>query len=798
MIIELLIKFFAKEKKKVTAKKINSDFIPYVCNYSPDTILTKNGELLQTIRITGFGSASSISSQIISLREAIREAILDNAKDEKFAFWFHTIRRKKKVSLEGEFNDFFSNSLNQFWIEENNLQNQYVNEFYITIIIEGLDTSISNFDSFVRSFSYIATNSLHKNYLENAHKKLQAVSNKILQDVKKYGAKLLGIREWDGILYSEHLRFFGKIVNLYEERYPLVANDISLELATHKIAVGSNELEVVGYNNKNFAAMLSIKEYHEITDDSLDTILQLPFEFIISQSFDFTHSKKEMESYEYQDYLLKVSGDEDFRSGSGIKDFIESGKNPKTDYGKLQTTLMLISDNKETLEKEVVLATEKIHHLGFIIVREDVFLAHCFFSQLPGNFKLLKRQKPINTRLIAGFAALNNFIAGEIAGNHWGPAATTLTTILDTQYFFNFHNKDLGHTLVVGPELSGKTTLVNFLLTQSRRFNNKIFYFTSDKSSKCFAESLSGRHFTITDDTKNSEYLEMNPFLLETTEQNLTFLVSFIKELTMFIKGDVPQSEINSIYGNISKALESRSSSVCDISNYFEDAENIKAKLNVWSGGKLSNIFSARDHDLSDEINIFNLEEIIEQKPIIIPVVSYLMHKIKLKLDGKPSIIIFDAIEEILDNFVFEETMKGFMQEMREKNCIILFVAKDPNLLAKTNIINDIKRGIACEIFLPFSEIDETAKSTFDLSDDEVEIIKILSNDERNIFIKHDENSIISRFDLSNLKEILSILSSDEKTIAIMGEVISHDSNEGIKPSPSIWIPEMIDVLEEA
>ena len=31
-------------------------------------------------------------------------------------------------------------------------------------------------------------------------------------------------------------------------------------------------------NNKNFAAMLSIKEYHEVSTDALERILQLPFD----------------------------------------------------------------------------------------------------------------------------------------------------------------------------------------------------------------------------------------------------------------------------------------------------------------------------------------------------------------------------------------------------------------------------------------------------------------------------------------------------------------------------------------
>ena len=343
---------------KIEAKKQDSGFIPYVCHYNPNTILTKNGELLQVIRITGFKN-DSIISEMIALRDAVRDSIASNVKDNKVAFWFHTIRRRKNIVPRGEFHDFFSSEVNKKWNENYKWNDQYVNELYITIIVEGLDTSIVNFNAFLRSFSYFTTRSLHKKYLEESYKKLSKIVTSILVDIEEYGAKLLGIKEWDGILYSEPMRFFGKIINLYEDRYPLAVNDISEDLVSHKIAFGNRELEVIGYNHKNFAAMLSLKEYQETPLSSLDKILQSPFEFIISQSFDFTFSKKEFEAYEYQNHILEVSGDEDFRHVSGAANFIESNTGSPNDYGKLQTTIMFINKTLDGLEKDIKDASEK-------------------------------------------------------------------------------------------------------------------------------------------------------------------------------------------------------------------------------------------------------------------------------------------------------------------------------------------------------------------------------------------------------------------------------------------------------
>jgi len=108
MLIETILKkVTSKSDKKLKAKIPDEDFLPYVCHYDPSTILTKNGELLQIIRITGFGGESD-SFDLISLRDTLRDSISENIKESKYALWFHTIRRKKNIVPKGEYSDFLS------------------------------------------------------------------------------------------------------------------------------------------------------------------------------------------------------------------------------------------------------------------------------------------------------------------------------------------------------------------------------------------------------------------------------------------------------------------------------------------------------------------------------------------------------------------------------------------------------------------------------------------------------------------------------------------------------------------
>ena len=801
MLLETILKKIkAPEITKLSAKKPDEDFIPYVCHYDPSTILTKNGELLQTIRITGF-SGESIAEELISLRDTLRDSIFDHVKENKFAFWFHTIRRRKNIVPKGEYPDFFSNKIHEDWVKKNKWDDQFVNELYVTIIIEGLDTSIANSKAFSRSFSYGATHNLHRKYLAESYKKLSAVSLKILADIEGYGGKLLTISEFDGVLHSEPMRFFGKIINLYEDRFPLSANDISTDLASHKIAFGARELEVVGKYNKNFAAMLSIKEYHEVETQLLDKILQLPFEFIITQSFDFSFDKKDLEDYVYQDRILKISGDEDLRQVSGLASLMEGNANSETDFGKLQTTIMIINRNQKALDEDITSLIEKFSSLGFVLVREDVFSEHCFWGQLPGNFSFLRRQKVINTLRIGGFAALRNFPSGSMAGNHWGSAVTTLKTVLDTPYFFNFHDKDLGHSLILGPQGSGKTTLINFLLTEARKFNNKIFYFDFNQASRPFIKALSGSYHCATKEINNAEFLQMNPFSLPKTAENSAFLSEWIKQLMVFLKGEIAEEEMNLIPQVVEQVFATESPSFIAAFDAFKNSStnNIYEKLKIWGNGKLAYIFGSQaEIDWTNSIQAFDLTEVSAQKPVLIPIVTYLLQRIENCLDGSAATIVLDDAWELLSNTVIAPQLDEFLKRMRQKNCNVIFVAKSHDEIADSAINKIIKDNITLEIFLPNKSPQEYYKTAFELSEEEFEMVKMMENSDHQFLLKYRSDSIIIALDLEEL-DVLKVLAADSMTNAATEEVIAAAAAKNAENKIIVkeWIPDLVEVLVE-
>ena len=73
----------------------------------------------------------------------------------------------------------------------------------------------------------------------------------------------------------------------------------------------------------------------------------------------------------------------------------------------------------------------------------------------------------------SGLSSMHNFATGRASGVHWGMPISILETTSQTPYWFNFHQRDIGHFLVTGPTGSGKTVVLTFLLAQAFRISSR-------------------------------------------------------------------------------------------------------------------------------------------------------------------------------------------------------------------------------------------------------------------------------------------------------------------------------------
>jgi type IV secretion system protein VirB4 len=768
------------------------DFVPYACHYDADTILTKNGELLQVIKITGF-SSEAVGSEKLDLREVIREAV-GNTKTENFAFWINTVRRKKDLDPGGDFPVGFSDDLNKAWKSVHGWNESYVNEVYITVIRSGTLARISEFSVFLRSLYFGFLKTSQRKFLQSSKKELAQLVNTMLKVLQPFGSKRLSIYESKGVFYSEQLQFFYKILNFSELPIKVTAERVADSILNDGLVIGYNNMQIRTKSGKMFGAAFITKEYYEIPGEGLDRFLQLPQEFIITQTLDFIDNKKATKELSYQRWLLTVGKDEELAYLTGLDAVVSSDAGRSTDFGESQITIFVINNTLAGLEADVTAMTTALDEIGVFAPRVDLWLEDCFWMQLPCNFVYIKKQMPIATRFIGGYASLFNYPAGMRLGNHWGVAVTMFRTANKTPLFFNFHVGDNGHTAIIGPKGMGKTVMTNFLVSEARKFKGRVFFFDQENASQVFIKSIGGYYTNIDPHKPASEYA-FNPLNIPDNPENREFLKEWIVLLVTSQGEEVTKSEESYLHKLIDYTYDKLPQGERRLSNLArlfadDNLENLARKMSIWQGtGKYAHLFDNNRKgivDFSSMIYGFSFSDIVKDGITLGPVLSYLFHRIEMLLDGIPTIIVLDEAWSLVNNDIFAPKLESWLERLRNKNAIVIFVTETIPDNSVNSVTQTITSNIATKIFLPNPDADDSSRAymnVWGLSRSEFANLIKIRGEKREFMLKQKERAIVIVLELSNLKEV-KILSGDDKTVIMMNnsiEQMGEDSRE--------WLP---------
>lgn len=531
------------------------DYIPFACHYNAETILTKNGQLMQVIKITGFhfDSIEEIEGlevehhdeeeddirkhkKPIGLRRAIRHAISSSLPSNEFSLWFHTIRKEADISAPGQHKEALAREIDTRWKEGGKLDRQYINEIYISILIEGESASMLDMQAFFRRIIFTREFEHRYKFLDAQFEKINAVTGNIMRILAPFGASRIGMVEEDGMFYSDIIRFLRNITVFDDYQVPVPTADISDIVQPKSLAFSFNNLELITKGQRVEAAIFSIKEHHETDTVYLDTLLQMPAEFIISQVFHHISAKEAREFFGAQSRVQRISGDMAIKEASFMLELEAAGAQGALAYGVQQTTITLHNASSQTLQRDIDMLVERARNIGIALVREDIYLENCYFAQLPGNFPFICRNSPIISQWMGGYASLYDYPTGKRYNNHWGDAVTVFFTASHTPYFFNFHHGDCGHTLIVGPHRSGKTALLNFLLAQSRKFDGRIIVLDRQRESEIFLRALGGKYHRMHREADKTG-IRFNPLCLPHTPENEAFLRNWFEYLILSVKG---------------------------------------------------------------------------------------------------------------------------------------------------------------------------------------------------------------------------------------------------------------------
>jgi type IV secretion system protein VirB4 len=825
------IKKSLKDNVNASVEVGASDFIPYACHYDPYSLLTKNGELLQVLKITGFAfeTVKDNNETPITVRQAIREALENAIPNASYSVYLHTIRKKTNLSTEGEHPPGFTKDLDHIWSETNDWTEKYTNELYLTIMTEGKGLDLWNINTFIRSIYYPSEINFRKESLKQTVRELNAVVKKVHQKLDDFGARRLACPKIEGTYFSEPLSFLSEIMNLTKEHVPLNATNASEALPTHKTSFGYNTLSVTGPSGTHHGAILTVKNYHEVSARDVDDFLQVEESFIVTESFDFVSSKDVAQTFKKQMEINELSGDKYLSRVSGLEDIIAADTGSPLDYGEHQITINIVNDSKSGLQDGVSRVYDALSGLGLITVREDIFIENCYWAQLPGNFQFNKRMSPVNFNHIGGFASLYSFPAGRRHNNLWGSAVSVFYTANNTPYFFNFHYENNGHTFIVGPYGSGKTVLLNFLVAQAMKYQTNLFFFDHKRGGEIFIRAIGGNYERI---SENPSYGQagFNPLTLPENAQNKDFLRKWFSYLIGRPLHGLSQEDKKLVEDAVSynyhtlipqdRKLANVLSHIWPVEDGADTLDNIKQKLldklmrdaalndtgtdfsqdkidtmvetkyilTQWYGdGKYSYLFDNIVDELAFDSPVYgaDLTDLVEEGTPLIPTIFYIMHRIEQSLSGKPTIIVLDEAWSLIDNYAFNDHIEQWLEDLRSKNALVIFATESVDGAEKSPITKVLAKEIETKIFFPNPDATPFGyEEVFGLSKTEYKLLNSMNPEVREFLLIHNVDAVICKLDLSHMEKELSVLSSSPEALGVMETSIIDG-----KANNTDWLP---------
>lgn len=774
-----------------------SNFIPYLCHWNKRTIITKNEELLQVIKVGGF-SFETADDDDLDIKKSLRNNLLKGLSTGGISLFFHIVRRRQSIiktengNVESRERDSisFTEFVDQEWKKKQLSHEAFVNELYIAVVRGPDKGGAAIFEYLINKFQQKTDKSSWESQMRDMYEELEETTGRIMAALSDYSPKLLSVVETEKGQSSEILEFLGKIVNCgYSSPYIPPLNNIDKYLPTHRIYFGYKSIEVRGPMGQRYAGIVTVREYCPTTSAGMmDGFLKTPFEFIISQSFVFTNRQVAISKMQLQQNRMIQAEDKAVSQIVEISNALDMAMSGQIGFGEHTMTILCLEDTPKKLEFALNQAIVELSNCGIQPVREKVNLEPAFWAQLPCNESYMVRKAVINTLNLASFASLHNYPVGKAKGNHWGDAVTVFNTTSGTPYFFNFHLRDVGHTTIIGPTGAGKTVLMNFLCAQSQKFDCRMFFFDKDRGAEIFIRAINGV-YNVIDPGKSCGF---NPLKLPENSENKAFLLDWLKLLVTVNGEEITAENIKllsmAVEGNYKLKYEDRVLHNIVPFLGMNTEGSLASRIDMWhSKGSHAKVFD-NDVDVVDfsKSNTFGFEmaELLKDTMALDPVLLYIFHRINISLDGSPTMVVLDEAWALIDNPVFAPRIKDWLKVLRKLNAFVIFATQSVEDASKSSISDTLIQQTATQIFLPNLKATDVYRTSFMLTQREYVLIKTADPGSRFFLVKQGTDAVIARLDLYGMEDIINVLSGRSETVLLLYEIMDEYGQD-----PKNWLP---------
>jgi type IV secretion system protein VirB4 len=397
-------------------------------------------------------------------------------------------------------------------------------------------------------------------------------------------------------------------------------------------------------------------------------------------------------------------------------------------FGYLTTTIAVWDEDREAAEEKVRAVERIVNGLGFTCIRETVNAVEAWLGSLPGHVYANVRQPLVHTLNLAHLMPLSAVWAGPARNTHLdAPPLLYAETSGSTPFRLSTHVGDVGHMLIVGPTGAGKSVLLSLIAMQFRRYTgSQVYLFDKGNSARAVTLAMDGEHHALGADGS----LAFQPLRNIDDPVARSWAAEWIGTLLahekVVVTPEVKEAVWSALNNLATAPAEERTLTGLTV---LLQSNPIKAALQPYTlDGPFGRLLDAADDRLAlSDVQCFETEELMHQAGVVLPVLTYLFHRLEERFDGRPTLLILDEAWVFLDNPLFAARIREWLKVLRKKNVSVIFATQSLADIADSSIAPAIIESCPQRIFLPNDRaIEPQARSTYErfgLNDRQIELI---------------------------------------------------------------------------
>ena len=397
-------------------------------------------------------------------------------------------------------------------------------------------------------------------------------------------------------------------------------------------------------------------------------------------------------------------------------------------FGYFTATVVVMDEDPAVADERRKVVERAIQSRGFVTIHETFNAVEAWLSSLPGHVYANIRQPLISTLNLAHMMPLSAVWAGPEGDEHMaGPPLIVTRTEGATPFRLVTHVGDVGHSLVVGPTGAGKSVLLALWMLQFRRYPNaQVFVFDKGGSARAATLGMDGEHYRLGSD----HGIAFQPLRGIDQENDRVWAAEWIEGLLTHENVPIDPEVKDAVWSALTSLATAPSAerTLTGLSGLIQSNLLRQALQPYTLKGPYGRLLDADEDRLGTaDVLCFEMEELMHAKTAVLPILTYLFHRLEARFDGAPTLLILDEAWVFLDDPLFAGRIREWLKTLRKRNVSVVFATQSLSDIQRSTIAPALIESCPTRIFLPSPQATEpqlkTVYESFGLNERQIQLI---------------------------------------------------------------------------